>query len=168
MYIWYYVVEFIQDGQLAFMNFDALYDNYKYFASIGVKGMFNEGWMNDDGSEFGALRSYLISRLMWDADITKEEYNKATEEFIDAYYGEASDYVREYFWALEVCSNNKHFAQYTGANGIYRTDYFEVIEDDINSWWKVINAADISNSFVKSHISNLYSGYNYLRDELRK
>jgi len=73
VYVWYYVVEFIEKDKLPFMNFDALYDTYEYFKSVGVKGVFNEAWMNSKGNEFDVMRAYLLSNLLWDNSFTREE-----------------------------------------------------------------------------------------------
>ncbi|MBR5515858.1 MAG: DUF4838 domain-containing protein [Clostridia bacterium] len=161
IYIWYYIVEFTQDDKLPFMNFDAMYDNYKYFKQIGVKGMFNEGHLQDNGDEFGALRSYLLSLLMWDPDITKEEYNSEIRAFIDAYYGEASELVEEYFFALEISSDGKHFAQYTTANAIFKTDYIKTLKDEMELWWKKAKDFEVADTKIRSHLDELYSGYEF-------
>ena len=44
-------------------------------------------------AELGQLRSYLISKLMWDPDA---DDNEIIDEFLGGYYGAAAEYMREY------------------------------------------------------------------------
>ena len=44
-------------------------------------------------AELGQLRSYLISKLMWDPDA---DDNEIIDEFLGGYYGPAAEYMREY------------------------------------------------------------------------
>lgn len=167
IYIWYYVVEYTQDDKLPFMNFDSIYENYQYFEELGVNGMFNEGYLHSEGNEFGALRAYLVSLLMWDKDLTKEEYNAEIRAFIDAYYGEASELVEEYFFTLEICSTGKHFAQYTTAAAIFKTEQISAVKDELEKWWDSIESFDIESEKIQKHINELALGYEYLKSCLK-
>lgn len=159
LYIWYYVAEYTQNDMLPFMDFDAIYENYQYFRSLGVKGIFNQGWMNDEGNEFDVMRAYVLSLLMWDPDITYEEYNAAIEDFIDAYYGEASEVVMEYYHTLTTLSQSQHFTQYSSVKSMFDTSVFSEIAPELDSWWEEINAYEYSSDWVADRISRLYRGY---------
>lgn len=167
VYIWYYTVEFTQDDTLPFMNLDALYDTYKYFHSIGVKGMFNEGWMNNEGNEFGTMRAYLLSRLMWEPDMTREEYENAINEFIDAYYGEGSEYIKEYLYALRATSEHKHFAQYSSVDGMFDVANLSELTSELDLWWQALDSYEYSSDTVKSHVARLSRGYDKLCTAMR-
>lgn len=46
----------------------------KVLADNNVIGVFSQGQMQGGKQEFGVLRSYLVSRLLWDPMMTEEEY----------------------------------------------------------------------------------------------
>ncbi|MBR4882141.1 MAG: DUF4838 domain-containing protein, partial [Clostridia bacterium] len=145
LYVWYYVVEFTGNAKGApFMNFDSLYDTYTLFYQNGVKGVFNEANMNDESTEFGALRSYLLSKLMWNPELTREEYDRAIHEFIDAYYGEASDIVEEYFYMMSAFAHDRHFEQYAGVSGVLDMNQYKAVIGELSSWMDTLSDFDYS------------------------
>jgi len=166
VYIWYYVAEYTQNDTIPFMDFESIYDNYQYFRSLGVKGMFNQGWMDNEGNEFDVMRAYLLSLLMWYTDMTKDEYRTAMYEFIDAYYGEGSEVIKEYFYAMETASENKHFGQYATVNGILDTAILTELSSEADMWWEELNAYEYPRNEVKQHITNLYLGYKKIKENL--
>ncbi len=88
--------------------------NFRFFAETGIKGVFNEGMhREEDGVEFATtyeLRSYLLSKLMWNPYMSKEEYNRHAEEFCSAFYGREYRYVLSY---LDL------YREYAGQCGTY-------------------------------------------------
>ena len=46
----------------------------QFFKDHHVVGLFEQGNAESPTVEFGELRGYLISRLMWNPDISREEY----------------------------------------------------------------------------------------------
>ncbi len=92
IYLYYYGISFhtLVSPCPNVMNF--LYD-YQYLASIGVKGSYCEG---ADGYTFEKLKFYLEAKVMWDPYMTVEEYNRHINEFLEAYYGDGWEYIREY------------------------------------------------------------------------
>ncbi|MBR6514945.1 MAG: DUF4838 domain-containing protein [Clostridia bacterium] len=160
LYVWYYVVEFTGNAKSApFMNFDSLYDTYTLFYQNNVKGVFNEANMNEESLEFGALRSYLLSKLMWDPDMTRAEYDRAAEEFIAAYYGEASDIVEEYFYMMSAFAHDRHFEQYAGINGILDMNQYTQVLDELADWMDAVNGFEYQISDSKVHMNRLRKGF---------
>ncbi len=160
LYVWYYVVEFTGKGVKApFMNFDSIYDTYRLFYNNNVIGVFNEGYMIDVSCEFGALRAYLLSKLMWDPDMTKEEYDDCIRRFIAAYYGEGSDIVEEYFYMMASFARGRHFEQYSGIGGMLDLNKIEVVSDELNDWWTTLKDISYSRSATKEHIDLLFEGF---------
>src|SRR5690606_3141765 len=49
------------------------------------------------GGDFAPLRAYMIARMLWNPDVDIE---KEKNEFIDAYYGPAADYIKQYIALL--------------------------------------------------------------------
>lgn len=93
LYVWDYTTNF---GQYLtpYPNLTIIPKNIKFFENHSVKGLFMQGqYQGGNNGEFGELRSYLISRLLWnpDADVERD-----AKEFMDEYYGEAAPYVCEY------------------------------------------------------------------------
>ena len=160
LYVWYYVVEFTGNAKNApFMNFNSLYDTYELFRSYGVKGVFNEGNMVTTSREFGYLRAYLLSKLMWDADMTREEYDQYIREFITAYYGEASDVVEEYFYMMAEYADGRHFEQYAGFNGMYDLNRLSQTKGELADWWVKLSDFEFTHPETKNHVGLLKKGF---------
>lgn len=160
LYIWYYVVEFTGNSRNApFMNFDALYDTYTLFRQCGVKGIFNQAFVNDDSYEFGALRAYVLSKLMWDPDMTRDEFDRAIHEFIRAYYGEASDVIEEYFYMMGEFARNRHFEQYCALSGILDINRFNLAAPELETWMDSLGSMDYARSETKTHVNRLRKGF---------
>ncbi len=164
LYVWYYVVEFTGNAKDApFMNFDSLYDTYTLFYQNNVKGVFNEANMNEESPEFGALRSYLLSKLMWDPHMTREEFDGAIHEFIAAYYGEAADVVEEYFYMMSAFAHDRHFEQYTGANGILDMNKYTHTIGEVSHWMDTLNKFEYERSESKEHVNRLRKGFSQVK-----
>ena len=159
IYIWYYVAEYTQNDTLPFMNFDAIYENYQYFKSLGVKGIFNQAWMDNEGNEFDVLRAYVLSLMMWDTDMTYTEYYNAIYEFIDAYYGEGSYLIREYFNAMRVIAKDKHFTQYASLAGTLDISRLRELSEHLDGWWEILNSYEYENTETQNRINRIYIGY---------
>ncbi len=69
-----------------------------YLASHSVRGIFNEYVHNDDygACQFAEMKTYLLSKLMWNPDMSEEEYLTHYEEFMKFYYGAGYKYLMEY------------------------------------------------------------------------
>ncbi len=167
LYVWYYVVEFTGNSRSApFMNFDALYDNYTFFYRNGVDGVFNQATMNEESPEFGTLRAYLLTKLMWDPDMTKEEFDIAAREFIAAYYGEASDMVEEYFYMMNRFAKGLHFTQYAGLSGILDTNRLKVTLGELKDCMDELAKFDYTMTETQNHVNYLREGFEKYRGYL--
>ena len=160
LYIWYYAVEFTGNARNApFMNFDALYDTYALFMQNNVKGIFNQAYTNQESAEFGALRGYLLSKMMWDTDITREELDLAVKEFIAAYYGEAQDIIEEYFYMMRDLGADKHFTQYAALSGVLDLNRFNVMSEELSNWMDTLSSFDYERTETKDHVNRLRKGF---------
>jgi hypothetical protein len=93
LYIWDYVTNF-HNYMMPWPNFNVLASNIRFFVSNGVKGLFEQGaYAAGGGGEMGAMRSYVMARLMWDQNADEKALR---DEFIDGVYGDAADLVRRY------------------------------------------------------------------------
>ena len=79
-----------------FANLFTIRENMKFYAENNVVSMFPQGNSQGWSGEFGELRSYLLAKLMWNPYMSEEEYNTHINEFLEAYYGEGWEYIRQY------------------------------------------------------------------------
>ncbi|MCI8543803.1 MAG: DUF4838 domain-containing protein [Lachnospiraceae bacterium] len=95
LYIWDYTTDFAH--YLApYPNLHILWDNVRFFKEHNVVGVHEQGNYQAVSGEFGELRGYLLAKLLWNPDMTKERYFELMDEFLQDYYGEGWRYIREY------------------------------------------------------------------------
>jgi hypothetical protein len=92
IFLWDYVVQF-SNLISPFPNFQVLQPNIQLFAKHGVKMMFQQGAGGSRNTEFGELRTYLISKLLWNPNIN---IDSVMNDFLSCYYGKAGKFIREY------------------------------------------------------------------------
>ena len=88
--IWDYNIQFANPIS-PFPNLHTIGPNIKFYRENNVNALFMQATGNK--AELGQLRSYLISKLMWDPDA---DDNEIIDEFLGGYYGPAAEYMREY------------------------------------------------------------------------
>jgi len=89
--VWDYVIQF-NHLLSPFPNLRVLQPNIQFFTENGVNAMFEQG-NREVGGEFTALRSYLISKLLWDPYL---DVDSVMNDFLFGYYGAAGKPIREY------------------------------------------------------------------------
>ena len=89
--VWDYVIQF-NHLLSPFPNLHVLQPNIQFFAKNGVNAMFEQG-NREVGGEFAALRSYVISKLLWDPYL---DVDSVMNDFLFGYYGAAGKPIREY------------------------------------------------------------------------
>jgi len=89
--VWDYVIQFTNLVS-PFPNLQVLQPNIRFFADNGVTAMFEQG-NGDNGGEFAELRSYIISRLLWNPD---ENVDTVMNDFLRGYYGAGAGPIRQY------------------------------------------------------------------------
>ena len=87
-------------------------EDIQLFRILKVKGLFYEG-AHRDCDEVGfvgnrELKCYILSKLMWNPNLTVKEYNKMIADFCKAFYGQGYVYVLEYFKAITMFTRNHH------------------------------------------------------------
>ena len=145
------------------MNFNSLYENYKTYRKYNVIGVFNEGYGGNYSGDFNELRAYLISELMWNTDLPREEYDRAIYEFIDAYYGAASDAVYEYFTYLTNISGESHFELYASPEAVVDDGIFTVTMQEIANWFNLASKLEADEpEVIAKHLNRLREGFIFL------
>jgi len=89
--VWDYVIQF-NNLISPFPNLQVLQPNIRFFAENGVTAMFEQG-NREVGGEFSELRTYLISKLLWDPYANSDTI---MNDFLNGYYGEAGKPIRQY------------------------------------------------------------------------
>jgi len=93
LYIWDYVVYF-QHYLMPYPNILVLQPNIQTFRENHAIGIMEQAAYESRGGEFAELRSYLISRLLWNPNCNVDD---VINDFMYGYYGRAGKFVRQYF-----------------------------------------------------------------------
>ena len=109
LYIWDYTYN-AETYFSFFPNFDVLWDNVQFYKNHNVTGVFLEGQQVSVSGEFAELRSYLLAKLLWDPDMTEEEYYAYMDEFLQYYYGAGWEKIKEYMTSMtaHAIKHNTH------------------------------------------------------------
>lgn len=71
--------------------------NAKYLTEAGAIGIYEEGnYQNETSGEFSELRGYLLSHLLWNPTMSREEYIEMMQEYLKGYFGPGWKSVYEY------------------------------------------------------------------------
>ena len=94
IYVWDYATNYANTLGI-FPDFGVLQRNIQVFYENNVVGLYEEGnyYMAQCDGEFGELRAYLLSKLMQNPYI---DYDACMNEFLEAYYGNGWQYIREF------------------------------------------------------------------------
>jgi hypothetical protein len=121
LYIWDYVVTYSQYLG-PFPNFNVLGPNVHTFAKYNAMGIYEEAQYQSLYGEFSELRSYVLSRLMWNPQL---DAASLASEFIKAFYGGAADYVQQYYdLVMGLVKDDIHCDIYPNANNPLFSDAF--------------------------------------------
>ncbi len=142
IYIW----DYGSSCDISFIYFptlDVLLENTRFFAENNVKGIFLNG-SGDKMPEFSELRTYMHAKVYWDPYMTEEEYQRCIDEFMQGYYGDAWEEMREYYDFLTESSNKSGFcfcdANYTTFRLFRRMDIV-LNEQEINELFEKAKSA---------------------------
>ena len=91
MYVWFYG---LTDGLVAISYVHHIRDDIRFFYDAGVKGLFYEA--EDSGYSTNKITKWLAAELLWDVDMTDEEYDAHYARVLRALYGDAAELMREY------------------------------------------------------------------------
>ncbi|MBQ2729226.1 MAG: DUF4838 domain-containing protein [Clostridia bacterium] len=122
IYVWYYPTH-IYYMLCPEPNFDNLYNDFQWFINNGANGFYVVG---TDGGSFESMDGQLIADMMWNPDMTKEEYDLRCAEYLKDHYGYGWFYIREYMDMLIECGDLKGcvFNDFELPFDIYSKDYF--------------------------------------------
>ncbi|MHC4181474.1 MAG: DUF4838 domain-containing protein, partial [Planctomycetota bacterium] len=92
IFIWNYNTNF-HNYLLPCPNLRVIEPNVRYFVANNAKGAFMQAAGNANGAELSELRSYMISRLLWDPSRSGQ---RLMDEFLDLHYGPAAGPIRQF------------------------------------------------------------------------
>ena len=92
LYIWDYVVNF-SHYIMPYPNFEVLQPNIKTFINNNSIGIMEQAAYQSRGGEFAELRSYLISKLLWNSEVDVDD---VIDDFLIGFYGRSGRYIRKY------------------------------------------------------------------------
>lgn len=119
LYIWDYTTNFAY-YHTPFPNLHVLKDNIRFLLHYGVKGIFEQGNYQTKSGEFGDLRAYLLSVLLWNPNLSDAEYEDHLNGFLAACYGQGWKAIREYIALTEAAIENTEMHIYGPTYRIFR------------------------------------------------
>ena len=118
LFVWDYSYNHASYEAAVGPNLDVLWDNMQMYRDCNFIGQFQQSAGVETG-EFVELRSYLIGRLLWNPNISREEYQKLYDEFMEDYYGDAAPYLKEYIDLLNESSRRTGLTAWNGHTSVY-------------------------------------------------
>ena len=158
LFVWDYVVNFRQ-YVAPFPNFGVLARNIKAFKKYNAMGIQELGVYNSYGTEFHDLRTWVISKLLWNPS---QDAMALAAEFINAYYGTTAPYVQQYFDLCHSLINDSTVL------GIYDGDTNPLFTDEFIAQGKIIldqakQASASASEEIRFRVEQLCLQIDYMR-----
>ena len=99
--IWDYNIQFTNFVS-PFPNLFTIQPNIKFYTDNNVNALFMQA-NNEPAAEMALLRSYLISKFMWNPDLDEKE---VMDEFLNGYFGAAGKFIRKYIDSMQASLQN--------------------------------------------------------------
>ena len=154
LYIWDYA--FNAYYMHTYPNLGIMYDNICFFDENNVTFVYEQGNNASRDAEFSRLRIFLMSKVMWNTDMTREEYNQLMDDFLRDYYGAGWRYIKRY---LELCTESAQ--RYHMGIFVYPYEFLRTLSNTdaankefyselVNLWNKAYNRAETA--VQKQHV----------------
>lgn len=104
IWFWYYTDNWAYYVSPA-PNLFNFYDDIKYLNELGIHGFYLEGDADRINYSFEALRIYLMTKMMWNPEMTEEEYVDLMDEFLMIYYGPGWESIKEFIYMENICGD---------------------------------------------------------------
>jgi hypothetical protein len=168
LYIWDYVIDY-SHSIMPFPNLHSLAPNIRFFAANGVKGVYEEADYFTPGGELAELRTWILAKTLW-----KPEYDTqhAIDEFLEGYYGAASNAIGEYVHLVHDTARDKkaHFTIWTGPDAPLFDDELCTTTDKLfdEAESKVASDATLTARVRTARLPILYVEINRSADKAQK
>ena len=139
LYIWYYPTN-IYYMLAPLPNVFSIYDDFKWLIEHGAKGFYVKA---TEGDSFEGLITYLASEMMWDKDITREEYLDMACEYLEYHYGEGWENIYRYAEMLDEASEPQgcFMTEYDWPLTMYNEEYMASHYDEMKAMFSEALAA---------------------------
>ena len=146
-------------------DFDVLRENYAYFASLNPWGYMNLCNPHQNGCDFSEMRFDLYAKLLQYPNMTEEEYQTHINEFIDAYYGAAAPYMKEYleFTQRIADEHDQCYGGYSSPEQMWGEKDFRNNADYLIDLFNKAKAAVADDEASLTRVRRLWVGMEYLR-----
>jgi len=152
-------------------NIRVILEDAKFFKANNVRSVFIEGkesaTSNANSMEMGELRSYMWGKVLWNPDMTQEEFDNYLNGFLDYYYGDAGRLIMKYQDKLnESLFDNSKYSKYMTGHTFVLADYRSLIHmydkegnlsltfiDELDAIWKEINALETLDEYQRFHVN---------------
>ncbi len=158
--VWDYRSDFV-DYLEPFPFWKQLENNVEYFKSLGVMEVMAQGigtWSSNVLFPFEELDNYVRSRMLWDTSLS---YTTLRNEFIDAYYGAAATYVKNYISAIDTAFGSTSFR--IGKADITKSKYSSSWVSTVKGYFDSAYAAVSGNAEITRRLDYLSLFYRYLQ-----
>lgn len=120
LWVWDYTTDF-REYLLPYPNHHVVSPNIQFYAAHHVTGIFEEDTYDTPQGELSELDGYVMAKCLWNPNY---DPNRATAEFLDAYYGPAAAAIHKYLDLLQshVNDNNIHVGTYAPTDHPFLTD----------------------------------------------
>ena len=167
IYVWYYPtnIYYLLCPQ---PNLDNLWNDFRWFVDHKAVGFYVVG---TTGSSFEDLDSYLIAKLMWDSDMTRDEYDSCLREYLEIYYGDGWTYIAEYIKISTEAGDLKGCVlnDFEQPFDIYSKDYFIEHFDEMEELFRKAAAAagtiDQKEAVKRLSVHMYFLGYSALYED---
>jgi len=153
IYYWDYCYSLSQSPTpFPYIKYDNLAANFRLIADMNTVGYFPCGYYCFDWN-YGPLRHYLMTELMWDPYMSEDEYDAHVKKFIEGYFGEGWEKIHEAFTLWTEKENACHGFQYNAAYAEGTAVYFQsmrlrsVIDDIVGNFKDAMLLAETKKQF---------------------
>ena len=108
LYIWYYPFQAYYLAYSSTYTYN-LYNDIKFLADNNIYGIFLHGEGNSVSQTYntGLINFYMSQRLLWNCDISKDEFMDMMKEYLFLAYGDGYEAVFEYIAIMEKAGDLK-------------------------------------------------------------
>jgi len=159
--VWYYPMPC---GDISYQPgyIDTVYYDMMYLLESDVQALMIEIGP-ETGGVLNGLVTYLTTKMMWDGEMTKEEYDSLIEEWFNISYGDAGGECYEYFRINEIAGKRVDcYTVFHGGKGI--TVDNEYFADKFDYMWDLFKRAeaDADTSFQEKLVGIYEAGMVYM------
>lgn len=159
LYVWDYAVDYWH-FLMPFPNMTAMHGNLRFFHDKGVSHVLEQGTWNSKGSDMAPLKAYLCAKWLWNPGLPSAPL---IDGFLNAYYGAAAPFVREYIARLHrlvPANSTQKVGAFADYNAPYLTDGFLA---DAAALWEKAAAAVMGDAVLERRVRAAAMGIDYVK-----